>query len=108
MNPLSKIDAVIALYGRASYIKCYGDGVVEWVDGHATTSTETTNINTKYDELLSAYETNAYARNRKSEYDALNQFELMTDDAINSTTTHLDAIATIKTKWPKNNSGPIE
>ena len=29
-----------------------------------------------------------YARNRKIDYDALNQFELMTDDAINSTTTH--------------------
>ena len=49
-----------------------------------------------------------YARNRKAEYDALNQFELMTDDAANSTTTHADAIAVIKTKWPKNNSGPVE
>ena len=43
-----------------------------------------------------------------AEYDALNQFELMTDDAANGTTAHADAIAVIKTKWPKDNSGPIE
>ena len=49
-----------------------------------------------------------YARNRKVEYFKLNQFELMTDDAADSTTTHADAIAAIKTKWPKDNSGPIE
>ena len=49
-----------------------------------------------------------YARHRKDEYDELNQFELMTDDAANSTTTHAAAVAVIKTKWPKDNSGPIE
>ena len=32
----------------------------------------------------------------------------MTDDAANSTTTHADAIEAIKTKWPKDNSGPVE
>jgi hypothetical protein len=42
-----------------------------------------------------------YARNRKIEYDFLNQFELMTDDAANGTTTHAEAIAAIKTKYPK-------
>ena len=48
-----------------------------------------------------------YARNRKAEYDALNQLELMSDDSINGTTTHKDAIVAIKTKWPKDNSGPV-
>ena len=48
-----------------------------------------------------------YARNRRSEYHALNQFELISDDAINGTTTHKDAIEAIKTKWPKDNSGPV-
>ena len=42
-----------------------------------------------------------YARNRKVEYDALNQFELMTNDAANGTTTHADAINAIKAKYPK-------
>jgi len=42
-----------------------------------------------------------YARSRKAEYDALNQLELISDDAINGTTTHKDAIVAIKTKYPK-------
>jgi hypothetical protein len=29
-------------------------------------------------------------------------------DVINGTTTHKDAIVAIKTKWPKDNSGPVE
>ena len=43
----------------------------------------------------------AYARNRKEEYDKLNQFELISDDSINGTTTHKDAILAIKAKYPK-------
>jgi len=50
--------------------------------------------------------TNVYSVKRKAEYDALNQFELISDDSANSSTTHADAIAAIKTKWPKDNSGP--
>ena len=48
-----------------------------------------------------------YARKRKDEYDALNQLELMSDDSIDGTTTHKDAIVAIKAKWPKDNSGPV-
>jgi len=42
-----------------------------------------------------------YVRNRKSKYDQLNQFELISDDAINGTTTHKDAILAIKAEFPK-------
>lgn len=42
-----------------------------------------------------------YARKRKAKYDALNQFELISDDAINGTTTHKDAILAIKAEFPK-------
>ena len=65
-------------------------------------------IISKCNSLQSTYDGLLYSRNRKSEYDALNQFELISDDAAGSTTTHVDAIAAIKTKWPKNNKGPIE
>ena len=61
-------------------------------------------IDTKLAELTAAYDAQAYARNRKAEYDALNQLELMSDDDVNGTTTHKDAIAAIKAKWPKDNS----
>ena len=29
-------------------------------------------------------------------------------DNKNSTTTHADAVEAVKTKWPKDNSGPVE
>ena len=48
-----------------------------------------------------------YSRKRKAEYNALNQLELVSDDSINGTTTHKDAIVAIKAKWPKDNSGPV-
>jgi len=51
--------------------------------------------------LQAEYDSQAYARKRKAKYDALNQFELISDDAINGTTTHKDAIVAIKSEFPK-------
>ena len=48
-----------------------------------------------------AYDSQAYARLRKAKYDLLNQDEMRYDDLINSTTTWQDAIAAIKTEYPK-------
>ena len=31
-----------------------------------------------------------------------------TGDTKNSTTTHADAVEAVKTKWPKDNTGPVE
>ena len=42
-----------------------------------------------------------YQEPRKTAYDALNQLELISDDAINGTTTHADAILAIKAEFPK-------
>ena len=60
---------------------------------------------TKLQELLvvmkAEYDALAYSRKRKVEYDQLNQFELISDDSINETTTHKDAILAIKAKYPK-------
>ena len=64
-------------------------------------------VSAKMVELQAEWDAQEYARNRKEEYDALNQFELISDDDANGTTTHKDAIAAIKTKWPKDNSGPV-
>ena len=47
------------------------------------------------------WDTQEYARNRKTEYDALNQFEMQFDDKEDGTTTWEDAIKAIKTKYPK-------
>ena len=42
-----------------------------------------------------------YARNRKAEYDKLNQFEMQFDDQRDGTTTWVDAINAIKQEFPK-------
>ena len=64
-------------------------------------------IKDKAAELLADWESQAYARNRKAEYNALNQLEMQFDDKEDGTTTWEDAIKAIKTKWPKDNSGPV-
>ena len=58
-------------------------------------------LETKMDSLQAEWDAQEYARNRKTEYDALNQFELISDDTINGTSTHKDAIEAIKAKYPK-------
>jgi hypothetical protein len=58
-------------------------------------------IQIELDRLQAEYDAQEYARNRKKEYDALNQFELISDDTINGTSTHKDAIEAIKAKYPK-------
>ena len=51
--------------------------------------------------LQAEYDSQAYARNRKAEYDQLNQFEMQFDDKENSTTTWVDKINEIKGRHPK-------
>jgi len=51
--------------------------------------------------LQAEYDSQEYARNRKAEYDQLNQFEMQFDDQLNGTTTWVDAINAIKQEFPK-------
>ncbi len=60
-----------------------------------------TKVQTETNRLQSEHNAQEYARDRKEEYDALNQLELISDDDVNGTTTHKDAIAAIKAKYPK-------
>ena len=52
-------------------------------------------------EYQTAWDAQAYARNRKAEYDQLNQFEMQFDDDRDSTTTWVDKINEIKGRHPK-------
>ena len=58
-------------------------------------------VNSKLVELQATYDAQDYARNRKAEYDQLNQFEMQFDDDRDSTTTWVDAINEIKGRHPK-------
>ena len=69
-------------------------------DGGSVTINED-DVNTEIDRLQAAHDSQAYARDRKAEYDALNQFEMQFDDKANDTTTWDDAIDAIKAKYPK-------
>ena len=51
--------------------------------------------------LRNIYDSQAYARNRKEQYDLLNQDEMRFDDTVNNTTTWVDAILAIKAQYPK-------
>jgi hypothetical protein len=79
--------------------KTYND--ILWLDTSPITKPSEEEVNTEVVRLQTEYDAQEYARNRKAEYDALNQFELISDDDVNGTTTHKDAIAAIKTKYPK-------
>ena len=58
-------------------------------------------ITAEISRLQAEYDSKQYQRDRKVKYDALNQLELISDDAINGTTTHKDAILAIKAEIPK-------
>jgi len=51
----------------------------------------------------------AYISKRTNEYPTISdQLDMIYKDNKNSTTTHADAVEAVKTKWPKDNSGPVE
>ena len=77
-----------------------------WVDSKQTEPTKS-EIDAELKRLQEEWDAQEYARNRKAEYDALNQLEMQFDDKEDGTTTWEDAIKAIKTKWPKDNSGPV-
>ena len=52
-------------------------------------------------EWQTEYDAQAYSRNRKAEYDQLNQFEMQFNDKRDSTTTWVDKINEIKGRHPK-------
>ena len=103
MEKPTKFQAIHNLVGGA--ISCVGDDFT-YNDGQ--TPPTDAEYKTEMDRLEAEYDAQEYARNRKEEYDALNQFELISDDDANGTTTHADAVEAVKTKWPKDNSGPVE
>ena len=66
-----------------------------------TTELDDVSISVEQAATNATYDAQAYARSRKAKYELLNQDEMRYDDLINSTTTWQDAIAAIKTEYPK-------
>ncbi|MDP6583497.1 MAG: hypothetical protein QF535_02495 [Anaerolineales bacterium] len=78
-----------------------GDGVYikDWLSSDAQPSVAA--IEAADTEYQAEYDSQAYARNRKAEYDQLNQFEMIFDDDRDGTTTWVDTINEIKGRHPK-------
>ena len=96
-------DAIRSLAPRTAF-SLDNNVIVAWdmseVKSNITQPTDA-EIATELTSLQAAYDAQAYARSRKAAYDLLNQDEMRYDDLINSTTTWQDAIAAIKTEYPK-------
>ena len=58
--------------------------------------------NARYAKEVEELKKTQYQRDRKAEYDQLNQFEMQFDDKRDGTTTWVDAINEIKKKFPKS------
>ena len=97
-NNIRRGEAILSLKPDSTFI--LRDNVLEWLDLEQTKPTES-EIDAEVIKLQAAYDAQEYARKRKAKYDALNQFELISDDSINGTTTHKDAILAIKSEYPK-------
>jgi hypothetical protein len=102
MNRTPEIVDAIKAIDPTAWVSCTSNDItkIRWADNNPNNITYE-QIKTKLIELQAASDAQAYARSRKEEYDKLNQNEMMYDDEINSTTTWKDAIAAIKTKYPK-------
>jgi hypothetical protein len=95
---IGKSEAILSLKPNAEWI--LRDDVLDWLDAVQTEPTQS-EIDAEVIRLQAVYDSQAYARNRKAEYDQLNQFEMQFDDKEDSTTTWVDKINEIKGRHPK-------
>ena len=93
------LDALKSLKPGAEWSIVGGTEII-WHDTEQTEPTQS-EIDAEIIRLQAEYDSQAYARNRKAEYDQLNQFEMQFDDDRDSTTTWVDTINEIKGRHPK-------
>ena len=103
---IGKTEAVFSLKPTAIWT-ITGD-VLTWQDENQAEPTAA-EIAAEVTRLQSIEDAQLYARNRVAEYPSNgDQWDMIYKDNLNSTTTHKDAVEAVKTKWPKDNSGPVE
>jgi|TARA_R110000823_G_scaffold36390_1_gene99429 hypothetical protein len=95
---MSNIGAVIGWKFDHQSGMCTYDGVITEFPNGVPSQSDQDLWTSEYEAHLASTE---YSRQRKAAYDLLNQDEMRYDDLINSTTTWQDAIAAIKTEYPK-------
>ena len=91
-------DALLSLKPKAEWTLRGSE--LEWHDTEQTEPTQA-EIDAEVIKLQAIYDSQEYARNRKKEYDQLNQFEMQFNDDRDGTTTWVDKINEIKGRHPK-------
>jgi hypothetical protein len=85
---------------HSTVVSINGDTDATDSQGNVVTLDETL-ITAEVTRLQDIYDSLAYARSRKQEYDKLNQWEMQFDDNRDGTTTWVDSINEIKVRFPK-------
>ncbi len=100
-DTVDSADAVLSLAPESGFSIGTDGSINQYFNPAGITQPTTAEISAEVIRLQSAYDAQEYARNRKAEYDLLNQFEMQFDDEENGTTTWNDAVNAIKAKYPK-------
>ena len=103
-NEITRVEVLQSLTPSAEWA-LQGD-VLEWLDSVQTQPTEE-EIDAEIIRLQAEYDAQAYARNRQAEYPTVDELTISLFDAADKAAL-VTKRAAVKTKWPKDNSGPIE
>jgi len=96
-------DALQSLKPGAEWV--LRDDVLEWLDSKQAEPTQA-EIDAEVARLQAEYDAQLYARNRVEDYpDWGSQLNKIYDDGI--TKWKAEMVDPVKTKWPKDNSGPV-
>ena len=108
MDDVQRRNLAIQTLAPNSVYHAEADGtIIEWLTPDIPQPSEA-DIDKKVAEYKEEYDSPGYARNRATAYPSTgDQLDMMYKDTKNSTTTHADAVEAVKTKWPKDNSGPV-
>ena len=99
----TKAEAIINLVG-GGIITIEGSDEVEYVDGQTPPSEA--EIDAELVKIQAEYDSQEYARNRQADYpDWGTQLNKIYDDGL--TKWKSEMVDPVKTKWPKDNSGPV-
>ena len=99
----TKVEAIINLVG-GGIITIEGSDEIEYVDGQTPPSEA--EIDAELVKIQAEYDSQEYARNRQADYpDWGTQLNKIYDDGL--TKWKSEMVDPVKTKWPKDNSGPV-
>ena len=108
VDEITVAKAIKSLNSEAQFRVCENNSnIVDWFDD--TPPILPADIDAEIVRLQAEEDAQEYARNRAAEYPSNgDQWDMIYKDNKNGTTTHAAAVETVKTKWPKDNSGPVE